>query len=63
MSQKKTGWFEVAEGESIEECLKRMAEEGYIPAGRKEEPLFADIDGEMVPLRQLIKFKGLKIEK
>ena len=59
---KKTIWFEVAEGETVEDCLKRMAAEGYMPTGRKEEPLFSEIDGEYVPIKQLIKFKGTLIE-
>ena len=58
MSQKKTVWFEVEEKETIENCLKRMANEGYTVAGRKEEPLFTEVNGEYVPVRQLIKFKG-----
>ncbi|CAM3208973.1 NETI motif-containing protein [Filibacter tadaridae] len=58
MSKKKTMWFEVAEGESVDDCLKRMAAEGYTVAGKKEEPLFKEVDGEYVPIRQLIKFKG-----
>lgn len=58
MSQKKTVWFEVEENETIEECLDRMQKAGYIPAGRKEEPLFTEVNGEKVPIRQLIKFKG-----
>ena len=59
---KKTIWFEVGEHESIEECLKRMADEGYMPAGRKEEPLFEEVNGVPVPVRQIIKFKGIKTE-
>ena len=39
-----------------------MQKDGYMPAGRKEEPLFEMIDGNPVPVRQLIKFKGLLIE-
>ena len=35
--------------ETIEDCLKRMAAEGYTVAGRKEEPLFAEVNGEYVP--------------
>ncbi|MCZ2260171.1 NETI motif-containing protein [Sporosarcina sp. G11-34] len=62
MSQKKTVWFEVEEKETIENCLKRIADEGYLVAGRKEEPLFAEVNGEYVPIRQLIKFKGILIE-
>ncbi len=63
MSQKKTVWFEVGETESIDDCLKRMADDGYKVAGRKEEPLFTEVDGEYIPVRQLIKFKGTLIEE
>lgn len=59
MSRKKTVWFELQENESIEECLKRMEQEGYQIAGRKEEPLFQEVDGEFLPIRQIIKFKGV----
>jgi len=58
MSRKKTIWFEVAEDEDVEACLIRMAAAGYSAVGRKEEPLFAEIDGKITPVRQLIKFKG-----
>ncbi|MFC4711225.1 NETI motif-containing protein [Planococcus dechangensis] len=60
---KKTLWFEVKEHESMEDCLKRMKQAGYMAVGRKEEPLFEEINGEPVPVRQIIKFKGNKIEK
>lgn len=63
MSKKNTVWFEVEENETIEECLDRMKKAGYIPAGRKEEPLFTEVNGEKVPIRQLIKFKGQLVEK
>ena len=63
MSQKKTRWFEVKEDEKVEECLHRMAAEGYRVAGRKEEPLFAEVNGEIIPIRQLVKFKGSLIEE
>ena len=56
--QKKTMWFEVAENETIEECLNRIKREGYNVVGKKEEPIFANIDGEIIPIRQLVKFKG-----
>lgn len=58
-TKKKTEWFEVAEGESIEECLQRLTAAGYRVAGRMEEPVFMDKDGEYVPIRQVIKFKGI----
>lgn len=58
MSQKKTIWFEVMENESIEECLQRISEAGYHVIGKKEEPLFQEVNGEITPIRQIIKFKG-----
>ncbi|WKA55769.1 NETI motif-containing protein [Planococcus shixiaomingii] len=58
---KKTVWFEVGENETLADCLERMKEQGYMAMGRKEEPVFEDIDGEPVPVRQIVKFKGVKI--
>lgn len=60
---KKQLWFEVEETETIDACLERMKKQGYMPIGRKEEPLFQMVNGEPVPIRQIIKFKGLFIEK
>lgn len=60
---KNTIWFEVGNDETIEDCLGRMKAEGYMAAGRKEEPLFEEKDGTPVPVRQIIKFKGIKIEE
>lgn len=60
---KKTVWFEVAQDETMEQCLERMQTEGYMAAGRKEEPLFEEVDGQPVPVRQITKFKGIKIEE
>jgi hypothetical protein len=59
VSKKKTVWFEVEAEETIEDCLKRMTAEGYTVAGRKEEPLFTEVNGEYTPVRQVIKFKGI----
>lgn len=59
----KTIWFEVGENELITECLERMKAEGYAPIGRKEEPLFEEVNGEPVPIRQIVKFKGSKLDK
>ncbi|MBB4825556.1 hypothetical protein HNO89_002790 [Sporosarcina luteola] len=59
MTRKKTVWFEVEEGETIEACLQRLANAGYSVAGRKEEPIFIEKDGAYVPVRQVIKFKGI----
>ncbi|KZE37752.1 hypothetical protein AV656_09475 [Bhargavaea cecembensis] len=59
---KKTVWFEVEEGETIEQCLERMQREGYMAAGRKEEPVFEERNGRPVPVRQCIRFKGVRME-
>lgn len=56
--KKKTVWFEVKEHESIDACLTRMKSEGYVPTGRREEPVFQEVNGEIVPIRQIIQFKG-----
>ncbi|GGG32432.1 hypothetical protein GCM10007425_28850 [Lysinibacillus alkalisoli] len=56
-------WYEVNEGETIEECLVRMEKEGYEPVARKEEPVFHLVDGQPKVLKQKIKFKVRKIEK
>ena len=58
--KKETKWFEVQEDESIATCMERMAELGYQVMGRKEEPIFTEIDGKPVPTRQLILLKGIK---
>ena len=63
MNRKKTVWFEVSKDETVESCLKRMAAEGYVVTGRKEEPLFIEANGEFVPKRQLIKFSGAIIKR
>lgn len=52
-------WFELQENEEIIDCLKRIEQEGYEVAGRREEPLFQEIEGEILPIRQVIKFKGI----
>lgn len=59
MKSKKTVWFEVLEDEQVEDCLNRMVAEGYTVMGRKEEPLFSEVNGEIIPIRQVIKFKGI----
>ncbi|MGO4889710.1 NETI motif-containing protein [Anaerobacillus sp. MEB173] len=35
--------FEVQEGESISDCLKRIEHEGYTPVRRMEEPVFKEV--------------------
>lgn len=59
---KKQIWFEVEENETIEQCLDRMKEQGYMPVGRREEPVFHEVNGEPTVLRQKIMFKGVLSE-
>ena len=56
-------WYEVEENETIDECLERMKKDGYMPVGRKEEPIFEEVNGEPVYLRQKIQFKGMYISE
>lgn len=63
MSQKKTVWFEVKEDEQIEDCLQRITEAGYLIVGKREEPIFQEVNGEFIPIRQVIQFKGILKDK
>lgn len=54
---KKQIWYEVQENESIEDCLARMQQDGFMAIGRKEEPLFHIVDGEPAFLRQKFNLK------
>ncbi|MFJ8065362.1 NETI motif-containing protein [Psychrobacillus sp. NPDC096426] len=58
--KKETVWFEVEENESITACIERMEQQGFQIAGRREEPIFAEVDGKPVPVKQLIMLKGIK---
>ncbi|WP_391117572.1 NETI motif-containing protein [Psychrobacillus sp. L3] len=58
--KKETVWFEVEENETITDCMERMSKQGFQVAGRREEPLFAEVDGQPVPIRQIILLKGIK---
>lgn len=60
--KKKQIWFEVQENETIDQCLERMKKEGYMPMGRREEPVFHIVNGEPVVLHQKIQFKGIIID-
>ncbi|WP_431028112.1 NETI motif-containing protein [Lysinibacillus sp. LZ02] len=60
---KKQVWYEVQENETIEQCLDRMKQDGYMPCGRKEEPVFQEVNGEPTYLRQKIQFKGILLEE
>ncbi len=63
MTKKKQQWFDVEENETLEQCLDRMKKEGYMPFGRREEPIFHEVNGEPTVLRQKIQFKGILIEE
>lgn len=50
--------FEVKENETIDECLKRMEEQGYIPIRRIEKPIFKEEGKDVVPAGRQIIFEG-----
>ncbi|WP_137791361.1 NETI motif-containing protein [Bacillus sp. E(2018)] len=54
--------FTVEAGETISDCLDRMANEGYTPVRRMEEPVFHEVkrNGRMEPevKEQRIVFEG-----
>ncbi|WP_158734996.1 NETI motif-containing protein [Alteribacillus sp. YIM 98480] len=53
--------FEVKDGESIDDCLKRIDEEGYVPVRRMEKPVFEEVrkngKTEKIPVKQQILFE------
>lgn len=63
MSKKR---FEVNENETIEECLNRMKEAGYVPIKRIEKPIFQEKkDGAAStyePVSRHIIFEAKKLE-
>ncbi|WP_409304010.1 NETI motif-containing protein [Peribacillus sp. SCS-155] len=63
-SKKET--FEVAEGESIDQCLNRIREAGYFPVRRTEKPVFEEkmVDGEVQyePIGRQIVFEAKLME-
>lgn len=58
--------FEVQKNESIENCLKRMEQEGYRPVKRIEKPIFKEVsrNGQVdyEPAGRKIIFEGRKID-
>jgi NETI protein len=58
--------FAVETGESISDCLDRMAKEGYTPVRRMEEPVFHEVkrNGRLEPevKEQRIIFEGKLLE-
>ncbi|MCG7339888.1 NETI motif-containing protein [Staphylococcus sp. ACRSN] len=60
---KKQQKFKVEENETIQDCLQRMREAGYMPVKRYEKPLYKENkDGSVEVLRQDIEFVGRLIE-
>ena len=56
--------FEVREDETIQDCLQRMREVGYMPVKRFEKPVYRENkDGSIEVERQFIQFVGKKIEE
>nr|WP_177201499.1 NETI motif-containing protein [Bacillus sp. OV322] len=66
MSKKSKMVFEVQEGESIDDCLYRMKEEGYMPVKRTEKPIFEEkkIDGlvKYEPVKRKIVFEAKLVD-
>lgn len=59
MSKKKM-WFDRLDDETLEECLERIQKLGYTVVARREQPLFEEVDGAYVPIKQQTQFQGLK---
>jgi hypothetical protein len=55
------------ENESINDCLERMAKEGYMPSRRMEQPIFQETvkngHKEVHPIGRKIVFEGKLKEK
>lgn len=64
--EKKKQSFEVQENETIDDCLKRMKKEGYIPVRRIEKPIFQEIiknnQKTYEPIGRQIVFEAKKME-
>jgi hypothetical protein len=65
-AKKKKQRFYVEENETIDDCLSRMAKEGYMPVRRMEEPVLKEVkrNGKMdvEVARQRIVFEGKPVE-
>lgn len=63
MDKKKKKRFFVEEGETIDQCLKRMDEEGYVPVRRIETPVLKEVNkngkNEVEVAYQRIIFEGI----
>jgi hypothetical protein len=58
--------FEVLENETIDACISRMQQQGYIPVRRIEKPIFQEIkkgnESIYEPIGRQIVFEGRVIE-
>jgi hypothetical protein len=58
--------FSVESGETISDCLDRMANEGYTPVRRMEEPVFHEVKRngktEVEVMEQRIVFEGKRVD-
>lgn len=60
---KKQQKFKVEENETIQDCLQRMRDAGYMPIKRFEKPIYKENkDGKYEVYRQEIQFVGKLIE-
>ncbi|SES25244.1 NETI motif-containing protein [Salisediminibacterium halotolerans] len=47
MGKKKTKQtFKVGRNETVDDCLNRMKNEGFVPVRRMEEPVWEEVDSE-----------------
>ena len=57
--------FEVMENETIDACLERIKQEGYMPVKRTEKPIFKEVkeNGEVnyVPSGRIIVFEAIEL--
>lgn len=52
----KKQWMAVEANETSGEAYERLQNEGFQIVGRREVPVFEEVDGEPVPLRQQMEF-------
>ncbi|WP_316570630.1 NETI motif-containing protein [Neobacillus sp. YIM B06451] len=50
--------FEVKENETIDDCLERMEQLGFVPVRRIEKPIFKEEGNEVIPAGRQILFEG-----
>ncbi|PIC63354.1 hypothetical protein CSV79_12385 [Sporosarcina sp. P13] len=53
-------WFDRQDDETLEQCLERIQSLGYTVVGRREKPLFEQVDGKYIPIKQQTQFQGIK---